>query len=319
MLVEIDLLVVDNLTRHIENKLNKLNEIKQLCNETSNPIVHESLLGIIISYFEASLLDVIREYILSRPYAFVNEMIDEFKSDKNTKVDLASLELEDYLIELIMSKISNQPIKDKLVQLTKMCDINYNIGNEDWEIVKECIARRNCLIHNDLIVNNVYFRQAGQKAEAIKHGQKLTTSIDYLKNSIVHISNILESLKDLLKAKYALNINIVAIKNLWDYLFENHHPLEFDSCWDIKDKSVQYKGPKVKDLEDMISPRTICLFTAWMTFFNSDGYPDLKYFSYIFYNSKEGRDLYSQKLKYLINSFEKIDFQSLNVNVYDKK
>ena len=69
----------------------------------------------------------------------------------------------------------------------------------------------------------------------------------------------------------------------------------------------------------MVSPRTICLFTAWMTFFNSYGYPDVKYFSYIFYNSKEGRELYSQKLKYLMSSFEKIDFQNFNVKVYDKK
>jgi hypothetical protein len=319
MLLKIDLLVVNNLTRHIENKLNKLNEIDHLCDETSNLIVHESLLVMIISYFEASLLDVIREYILSRPYRFVNEMIDEFKSEKNTKIDLASSELEDYLIELIMSKISNQPVKDKLVQLTTMCDINYNIGNKDWEFVKECIARRNCLIHNDLIVNNVYFRQAGQKAENIEHGQKLTISIKYLKNSIVHLGNILKSLRDLLRIKYALNTNIAAVRNLWDYLFEERPPLLFDSCWEVQCGSVLYKGPNVKDLEEMISPRTICLFTAWMTFFNGYGYPDLKYFSYIFYNSKEGRELYSQKLKYLINSFEKIDFQNLNVKVYEKK
>lgn len=80
MLPEIDLLVVDNLTRHIENKLNKLNEIIQLCCNTNNCLIQESLLPVIISYFEASLLDVIREYILDRPYHFAKAFEDERSS-----------------------------------------------------------------------------------------------------------------------------------------------------------------------------------------------------------------------------------------------
>lgn len=319
MLLEIDLLVVDNLTRHIENKLNKLNEIKHLCCNTSNDLIHESLLAVIISYFEASLIDVIREYILARSYTFTDKIIDKLKSKKNTKIDFAESELEDCLIELIISDINNNSIYEKIIKLKEVCDIQYDLGNEHWEFVKECIARRNCLIHNDLIVSNVYFRQAGQKAEAMEHGQKLTININYLSNSIEHLSSILTSIRDLLITKYALNTHITAVRNLWDYLFENRHPLLFDSCWEIQGSLVVYKGPKVKELEEMVSPRTTCLFTAWMTLFNSYGYPDIKYFSSIFYNSKEGRELYSQKIKYLINSFEKIDFQSFNVKVYDKK
>jgi hypothetical protein len=220
---------------------------------------------------------------------------------------------------LILSDINNDSIYEKIIKLKEVCDIQYDLGNEHWEFVKECIARRNCLIHNDMIVSNVYFRQAGQKAEAIEHGQKLTININYLSNSIEHLSSILTSIRDLLKTKYTLNTHITAVRNLWDYLFENRYPLSFDSCWEIQGSLVEYKGPKVKELEEMVSPRTICLFTAWMTLFNSNGYPDVKYFSSVFYNSKESRELYSQKIKYLINSFEKIDFQSFNVKVYDKK
>ena len=225
MLLEIDLLVVGNLTRHIENKLNKLNEIKQLCCNTNNHLIHESLLPVIISYFEASLIDVIREYILARPYQFAKEMIDELRSERNTKIDFVNSELEEYLIDLILSSINNESIKDKIIQLKRVCDIQYDLGNEEWEFVKECIARRNCLIHNDLVVNNVYFRQAGQKVEAIEHGKKLTITGNYVTKSIEHINNILTSIRDLLKTKYALNTNITAARNLWDYLFEKHYPL----------------------------------------------------------------------------------------------
>jgi hypothetical protein len=319
MILEIDLLVVDNLIRHIENKLNKLNEIKNLCSETGNNLIHESFLAIIISYFEASLIDVIQEYILARPYQFYDKIIDRLKSEKNTKVSFIGSELEEGLIELFISDINCGSIKEKIEKLKEICDIKYNLGNEHWEFIRECIARRNCLIHNDLIVNKVYFNQAGNKATDLELGKKLTIDINYLSNSIKHLSSILTSIRDLLKTKYALNTHISAVKNLWDYLFENHYPLLFDSCWKIQGGFVEYKGPNIIELEEMVSQRTICLFTAWMTLFNSYGCPDVKYFSSVFYNSKKGRELYSQKFKYLINSFEKIDFQEFNIKGYEKK
>lgn len=319
MFLEIDLLVVDNLTKHIENKLRKLNEIDALSSSSNNNLIHESLLPVIISYFEASFVDTIKEYILARPYKFANEMIDELKQEKNNKRDLLKSGLEEYLIEKFISNINYKPIKDKIIKLKKICDIEFDLDNEEWKFVKESIARRNCLIHNDLIVNNVYFRQAGQKAEATGYGQRLKVTTNYLRDRIDHIKKMLISIEELLKTKYVSNTNISAVKNLWDYLFENHYPLSFDKCWDVQNNFVIYKGPKVEDLKEMVSPRTICLFTAWMSFFNSYAFPDVKYFSELFYNSKEGRGIYSQKLKYLMNSFEKIDFQDFNVKVYDKK
>ena len=55
-----------------------------------------------------------------------------------------------------------------------------------------------------------------------------------------------------------------------------------------------------------------------MSFFKGYGYPDVKFFPHIFYNSSEGREMYSKKLKYLMDCFEKIDFQSFKVKVYSK-
>ena len=69
---------------------------------------------------------------------------------------------------------------------------------------------------------------------------------------------------------------------------------------------------------DSVSPRTVCLFTAWMSFFNSATYRDLKCFPDIFFNSSEDREIYSKKLKYLMDSFEKIDFEGFGVQVYEK-
>lgn len=318
MFLEIDLLVVDNLTRHIENKLKKLNEINELSSNSNDNLIHESLLPAVISYFEASIIDTIREYILARPYKFTNDMIDEFKQEENNKRDILESGLEEYLVEKFISNIDYKSLKDKIKQLRKICDIEYEIGNENWEFVKESIARRHCLIHNDLIVNNVYFKQAGRKADDKEQGKRLNVTKEYLEDRIDRIKIILIQIKDLLKAKYVSNTNVTAVKNIWDYLFENRHPLSFDECWSVGNNTVIYKGPTVEELKEMVSPRTICLFTAWMSFFNSYGFPDVKYFSEIFYNSREGRELYSQKLKYLMNSFEKIDFLGFNVKVYDK-
>jgi len=105
---------------------------------------------------------------------------------------------------------------------------------------------------------------------------------------------------------------------LWDYLFENRYPLIFEDCWNTEGKSIKYKGPDLEALKNSISPRTICLFTAWMSFFGYAYNGDLKFFSSIFYNNAKDREIYSKKLKYLMDSFEKIDFQGFDVQVYNK-
>jgi len=317
-----DLLVKDNLIRHLSEKINKLEEIKRISPLEKKPLLLQSLLATAISYFEAALLDTVREYVNARPDEIRKLMLDELLKSDRKKVDKKKIIEDgfgDYLIESFIEGVAFLDIKEKLRKLKELTGVEVDLGNERWEWILETIARRNCFIHNDLIANNTYFSQAGQKAEKIKQGKKLEVTKSYLSERIGHIQSLLRELRDKLEIAFKDWDNVAAVRGLWDYIFENRYPLVFDDCWDTTGKLVRYKGPKIKELEKADSPRTIAMLTSWMSFFNSSGYPDLKFFPDLFYVNAEDRAMFSEKLKYLMDCFEKIDFQSFKVKVYSKE
>ncbi len=320
MSIKPNLLVKDNLVRHLCAKIEKLQEIYNISLTNDDQLIFDSLLATVVSYFEAAILDTIREYIYAKPdviYELKLLKIDNEIWQKDKGV-IKEKGLEEYLIESFLEKVAFSDNKGKFNYLEKLTGIKVDLGNERWERIRETFARRNCFIHNDLIANNNYFAQAGQKAEDIKQGVKLGITAEYMSERIDDITSILSEVKTNLEIAYQDRTNIVAVKELWDYLFENHYPLIFEECWNTESKSIIYIGPNPEEIQDSVSPRTVCLFSAWMSFFGYAFNGDLKFFSYIFYNSAKGREIYTKKLKFLMDSFEKIDFQGFGVQVYNK-
>lgn len=315
-----NLLVKDNLVRHLTAKIKKLQEIKNISASNSEPLISESLLTAVVSYFEAAFLDTMREYVYAKPdeiYELKLYKFDETILDKDRK-KIKENGLEEYLIESFLDNIAFSDIKGKIKHLEELTGIEVELGNERWERIRETFARRNCLIHNDLIANNTYFFQAGQKAEEIQQRKRLNITADYISERIDDIKSLLAEVKTSLEKKYQDRTYVIAVKELWDYLFENNYPLIFKDCWDTEGKYITYKGPNLEVLEYSLSPRTICLFSAWMSFFSHAYKGDLKYFSTIFYVNAKDREVYTKKLKYLMDSFEKINFQEFDVQVYNK-
>jgi len=315
-----NLLVKDNLVRHLSSKIKKLQEINNISASNSDPLISESLLAIVVSYFEAALLDTVREYVYAKPdeiYELKLHKFDKEILDRDRK-KIKEKGLEEYLIESFLEKVASADNKGKFENLEELTGIKVDLGNERWERIRETFARRNCLIHNDLIANNIYFSQAGQKAEQIQQGEKLTITAEYMSERIDDIRSLLAEVKTSLEMVYQDRTHVAAVKELWDYLFENNYPLIFEDCWNTEGKVITYKGPKLRVVEYSVSPRTVCLFTAWMSFFGYAYNGDLKFFSSIFYNNAKDREIYSKKLKYLMDSFEKIDFQGFDVQVYNK-
>jgi len=62
-----DLLVKDNLVRHLSSKLEKLNGIRKIILTIDAPPISESLLALAVSYFEAAIVDTVREYVYAKP------------------------------------------------------------------------------------------------------------------------------------------------------------------------------------------------------------------------------------------------------------
>lgn len=317
MFEKVDLLTKDNLIRHIQNKILKLSEISTLVQKKENPLILKSFLPLILAYFEASIIDTIKEYMLARPYEiFTLDVIKKLLSDmrlKQSKLNFEEKNFKEYILEEYLLQIENKCLKDKLRQLRKLLQIEIDLGGRDWEQINEFIARRNCLIHNDLIANDAYFRQAGSLKQ-----KQLQVDESYFLNIISVLNEFLAKIKKSLEEKYSSNSNVSAIKRLWEYLFKDQYLLDFNSCWVYKNNHVRYIGSKIDDLKDCHSPRTIALFSAWMSFFGYQCGGDLRYFNTLFYAGEEDRRFYLKKLVFLMECFEKIDFQSFKVAIYDK-
>ncbi len=315
-----NLLVKDNLIRHLSSKIEKLKEISKIISTIDEPLIFESLLAIAVSYFEAAIVDTVREYVYGKPdeiYDLMLQNVDK-KILENDREEIRSKGFDKYMIEAFLDKVAYGDCKTKIKKLIKLSGIEIDLGNERWERILELFARRNCLIHNDLIVNNTYFRQAGQKAENISQGVKIKITVQYLFDRIEDLDSLLEEVMNSLDIAYHDRTHIAAIKELWDYLFENHYPFIFEDCWYTEGSLIRYKGPSPEQIKESSSPRMVCLFSAWMSFFGYAYNGDLKYFSTIFYLNAEDRKMYTEKLKFLMDSFEKVDFQRYVVQIYNK-
>lgn len=320
MSIKLDLLVKDNLIRHLSSKVEKLNGISNIIFTIDEPPILESLLALAVSYFEAAIVDTVREYVYARPDEIYELMLQKFdkKFLDNDREEIRSKGLDEYMIEAFLEKVAYGDNKTKIKKLAKLTDIELNLGNERGERIIEMFARRNCLIHNDLIVNNAYFKQAGKKAEDISQGQKIAITVQYLSDRIEDLTSLLEEVKNTLDKAYKDKTRVAAVKQLWDYLFENRYPFIFEDCWETDENLIRYKGPSPEEIKESSSPRMVCLFSAWMSFFGYIYNGDLKYFSSIFYLNAEDRKMYTKKLKNLMDSFEKINFQRFGVQVYNK-
>lgn len=324
MIPHVDLLSKDNLTRHVNAKIKKFEELKILIVSLDGDFSYEVFLPLVVSYFEAAVLDTIKEYVYARPYEIIEEQINEFNKNKKSELDFEQINesgFENWLIEKYLDKIADFDNKAKLLKLRSLLQIEFDLGNENWEFIIELIARRNCLVHNDLISNNTYLKKAGNKKESDRLNIVLSVNKNYLLSRLDNFLTLLRLLAIIIEDKFVAHDNIAAIKNLWNFVFDNDAVFNFEECWVISEKPfIRYKGYPIGELSDMTSPRMVCLFSAWLSFFN--GYhQDLKFFSQIFCNgfSADERDFYSERLKYLMNCFDKIDFQSFNVQLYKKE
>ncbi len=319
------LLTCDNFTRHLKTKTGKLQSlIRSLEIVSDNEQIIESTISSVVSYFEAALIDTIKEFVYSDPKIFVENSVNNLLKKKHAKFkyeDIEEIGYETYFIEGYLQDVAFLSNADKVRELKKISSVDIDLGTPIWEKIIECVARRNCFIHNDLIANGTYFKQAGNKAIEVSAGSKIPVDIKYLKEQVSNISSLFDQIIQSIEEKYREHTNVAAVKRLWDYLFENDYPFEFEDCWDYSGKHVRYIGPSTDDIKDSNSPRVLCLFSIWKTFFNSYSMPNVLAFSSIFCHGfpYEERKVYSEKIKYLMDCFEKIEFQSFGVQMYEKQ
>jgi len=258
------LLTCKNLTKPTIQALDRIEKIRQRKVEDSDSIILEGLFVLAVSSFEHSILDTIKIYL-----SFIPEKLD-IKSENLSKDDLINGEPLAQAIENKVNAISYKNISDILNYFISLTSIESDfITDGDLDSLLEIKATRNLLIHNNLVVNNIYKETAGSKIREPDHTGRLKIDNDYLLSTLVSLKTVLENIQVKLNLKYSSFTKIKATKNLFDYLF-NTPILRFEDIFKFDEKTdsiFAYDSKKVKRIKDNLSSSESLFFNIWLAHF----------------------------------------------------
>lgn len=208
------LLQKKNLIKPLEQALERIEKIRERKMNNDDSIILEGLFALAVASFEHSLGDTLREL-----FNHIPDKLD-IKTESITKTELIDGTPLKQAIENKVNAISYKSLPEILTYFAKITDIPENLISEDeLNSLLEVKATRNLLIHNNLMINQIYKETAGVNIRNSNTG-RLSITQDYLFESLVTIRNILEKFKTALLDKYSDFTKIKAVKNLFDYIFK---------------------------------------------------------------------------------------------------
>lgn len=253
-----NLLIVEQLVKPIEIALNRLKEIRTRKINSDDSIIREGLFVLSVSTFENALLDSLRIFLKGFPQ----------KLGRSHSVSKNSLIANTALIDVIESTINKLAYKDIeyiFKELQSFFDIEgIAVSQNEIDTIIEFKASRNLLIHNNLVINDIYRNTAGS---AIRTGysNKLEISDDYLADCITTQTNILNNLNESLRSKYINYTRINALKELWKFTFGDSSVVAFDEEWEVdedRDSISSYNSQSSN--KNMLSSGERALFDLWL-------------------------------------------------------
>ena len=131
-------------------------------------------LSYLVSFLEAILKDYLYQIFVHRPSSLKSEnkitykKVLSYRSMKVLVEEIATKEVE---------KLGYGSIDDAAEYYKEKFNINFT-EYEDWDPIVEACFRRNLIIHNKGITNEIYCKRIGHK----KRGEKLFVDIEYIKS-----------------------------------------------------------------------------------------------------------------------------------------
>lgn len=273
------LLTKEKLIEPINQALDRLEKISKTKELNVEEIIFEGLFVLAIATFENSLNDTLKVLLTQIP-----EKLDT-KSETISKEDLIYGNPLEKCIEAKINSGSYKNLKEIIEYFIKTTGINQDTISELLiDKLQEIKASRNLLIHNNLIINNIYNETAGKlKREGIKN--KLKINQEYLFLTLTTLTEILLAIKTQLANKYSEYTRLKALRELWKYTFKTPI-MTFENEWIIneeKDAVVGHNEAKSKR-KDLSSSEEM-FYTIWyshihrgpfnfenLTFYNLDKY-----------------------------------------------
>lgn len=209
------LLTRQKLIQPIDQALTRIEAIRQRKVENEDKIILEGLFVLAVASFEHSLNDTLKVLLTCIP-----EKLD-IKTESIPKEELIDGNPLELAIENKILAISYKSLPDILKYFIKTTDIAENLIDEnELNSLLEIKATRNLLIHNNLIVNNIYKETAGPNIRQAHNQGRLLIDQNYLFQSVVALRQVLDKIKTALTNKYSSFTKVKATKSLFQYIFK---------------------------------------------------------------------------------------------------
>jgi hypothetical protein len=285
------LLTKTKLIQPIEQALIRIKEIEQR-EIIEDKIVLEGIFVLAVSSFEYSLNDTLRVLL-----NFIPDKLD-IKTESIPKNDLVNGNPLELAIENKILSVSYKSLPDILNYFAVTTGIDKKqIDETELNSLLEIKATRNLLLHNNLVINNIYKNTAGPNIRKPNNGnKKLSIDKNYLLQSLKTIKQVLKKIKTALLDKYASYTNIEAVKRLFQYIFKTPI-MVFEKEFEIDDDQIV--GFKFENSAiDSLSTSERFFYDIWLA--HSSG----KYFQFkpdsIYHLDNNN----IEKLKYFISALE---------------
>lgn len=238
---KLSLLTKYDFSDRIDLTFQKIGHIQESINKTSPSIIIEGIFVTLFASFEICLSDLLSLELLAYPQKLPKL---ELPFTKEEILQGKKLNIE---ISKHVQALGYKSLKAYMVEFQKIFSIELKKWSEHEDKIIEFKARRNLLLHNDLIVNLMYLQQSGVCTLATEKDMHEKTRIEVTYNDVKQVSQMLSELltelKNSLNTKMKSATRIATFRKLWECLF-NSKIMKFDEWVDIdesEDKIIGWK------------------------------------------------------------------------------
>jgi len=181
--------VWDQQKGELKKELRRIPSVINMFPYKYREFLSEMTLSYLISYQEAFIKECLRIILISR------KSILKSKKKQLTYEEMCKFQSIKSLISHIAQKEVNELGRGSVDDISKYFDNQFDLSFEkfsNWQILREAAYRRNLIVHNKGITNDVYCFKTGYK----KENERLKTDIDYVKNICIILLKFIDFLHD---------------------------------------------------------------------------------------------------------------------------
>ena len=145
-------------------------------------ILNESILIMLLVKYEEAIRGLFKDILLKFPVAYLESKTITYADLMKLQTDISII--KNKFIEMEVDEIMRQPISNWFEMLSSKHKIKFLWENNIFDKFKEIYYRRNLIVHNEGIVNQVYLINVSENyTKDIHEGEELRTDEKYINNA----------------------------------------------------------------------------------------------------------------------------------------